>query len=184
LINDLLKLQQLESNQATLKLETIDVKFKIRELAQLFEQEWADKGLAIQLDIPKAPLQLQTDIESFERILQELLTNAGKYSNPDTTVVLKVSHQVEQQVERIVLSLTNTGSGIAPEDMTYIFDKFRRGQGVTQRAIQGTGLGLALVKCLVQHLNGSIDATSSAINNSSAYETCFTLTLPQSFASR
>lgn len=182
LINDLLKLQQLESNQASLKLETIDIKSKIQALAESFTQAWSDKGLAIELDLPKTSLQIQTDDESFERILQEILTNAGKYSDSDTTVVLKVAHHADPQVNQIVLSLTNIGSGISPEDMTHIFDKFRRGQGITQQAIQGTGLGLALVKCLVQHLNGSIAATSSSINDSSAYETCFTLTLPQFFS--
>jgi signal transduction histidine kinase len=179
LINDLLQLQQLESHKAPLKLETIDINSKLQDLSESFTQTWVDKGLAIKLDLPKTPPLLQTDADSFERILQELLTNAGKYSDPDTSVVLKVVHQVD----RIVLTLTNTGSGISPEDMTQIFDKFRRGQGVTQQAIGGTGLGLALVKCLVQHLNGSIYAASSAMNDS-AYETCFTLTLPQLFANR
>ncbi len=179
LINDLLKLQQLESNQSDLKLETIDIKPLLKDLADCFTQKWADKGLAIQLDLPKTSLLFQTDTESFERILQELLTNAGKYSDPDTTVVLKVARQVGGQTNQIVLTLTNIGSGISPEDLDHIFDKFRRGQGVTQQAIQGTGLGLALVKCLVQQLNGSICATTSPIDDSSAYETCFTLTLGQ-----
>lgn len=182
LINDLLKLQQLESNQTPLKLETIDIKLKMKDLAQSFTQTWAEKGIAINLDLPKTLLLFQTDAESFERILQELLTNAGKYSDPDTTVVLKVAHQAERGLDRIVLTLTNIGSGISLEDIDHIFDKFRRGQGITQQAIQGTGLGLALVKCLVQQLNGNIDATSDRLKDSSAYETCFTLTLPQSFS--
>ena len=182
LINDLLKLQQLESNQTPLNLETIDIKPKLQDLAQSFTQTWTDKGIAIDLDLPKTSLLFQTDMESFERILQELLTNAGKYSNPDSTVVLKVAHQAKTEVDNIVLTLTNIGSGISPEDIDHIFDKFRRGQGITQQAIQGTGLGLALVKCLVQQLNGNIHASSDRLKDSSAYETCFTLTLPQSFS--
>jgi signal transduction histidine kinase len=181
LIANLLKLQQLESNQAPLKLETIDLKAKLQDLSQSFTQTWADKGLNIQLDIPKVSLTAQTDEESLNRILQELLTNAGKYSHPDTTVVLQVTHEVDLQLNQIVLQLTNTGAGISEEDRKYIFEKFRRGQGVTQQAIQGTGLGLALVRCLVQHLNGTIEVTSNPINDSAAYETCFTITLPQSF---
>ncbi len=181
LINDLLTLQELESNQARLKLETIDLKTRIHDLAQSFEEQWADKGLTITIDLPEASLLLQTDSKSLERIFQELLTNAGKYSAPDTIVLLRVTHQA-QQVNHIVFSLTNIGSGISPKDVTHIFDKFRRGQGVTQQAIQGTGLGLALVKCLVQHLNGTITVASSPVEPSSSWETCFTLTLPQLFA--
>jgi len=181
LIANLLKLQQLESNQAPLKLETIDLKAKLQDLSQSFTQTWADKGLNLQLDIPRVSLTAQTDEESLDRILQELLTNAGKYSHPDTTVVLQVAHQVDLQLNQIVLQLTNTGAGISEADRKCIFEKFRRGQGVTQQAIQGTGLGLALVKCLVQHLNGNIEVTSNPIEDSAVYETCFTITLPQSF---
>lgn len=183
LVNDLLKLQELESHKASLNLETIDLKSKIDDLAQSFKEKWADKGLTITFDLPKTSLLVETDSESFERILQELLTNAGKYSDPDTTVVLRASHGGNQQDNQIVLTVTNLGPGISPEDATYIFDKFRRGQGVTQQAIQGTGLGLALVKCLVQHLNGSIAVSSSPTEASSSWETCFTLTLPQFFDS-
>jgi signal transduction histidine kinase len=182
LIDNLLKLQQLETNQAPLKLETIDLQVKLQALSDSFRQAWADKGLNIQLNIPKASLLAQTDEESFDRIVQELLTNAGKYSHPDTTVVLQVAHQVDLQLNQVVLQLTNTGAGISEEDRKYIFEKFRRGQGVTQQAIQGTGLGLALVKCLVQHLNGTIEVTSNSIEDSTTYETCFTVTLPQSFS--
>jgi len=181
LVNDLLKLQELESHQAPLHVETIDLKPKIYDLAQSFEVKWADKGLSINVDLPKVSLLVQSDVESLERILQELLTNAGKYSNPDTTIVLKVTHGGNHQDKQIVLTLTNFGSGISPEDATHIFDKFRRGQGITQQAIQGTGLGLALVKCLVQHLNGTITVSSNFDSQSSAWETCFTLTLPQFF---
>ncbi len=128
-------------------------------------------------------LMLQTDPDSLNRILLELLTNAGKYSDPDTTVRLRVIQQVNQEVSQIVLSLSNTGPGISPTEITYIFDKFRRGQGVTEQAVQGTGLGLALVKSLVQHLNGTIEVESSPTENSQSCETCFTLTLPQFFDS-
>lgn len=179
LINDLLKLQELESHQASLNLETIDLKPKIVHLADSFQEKWANKGLNITLDLPSS-LVLQTDAASFERILQELLTNAGKYSDPNTTIILQATYSDEPQTKQIVLTLTNFGAGISPEDVTHIFDKFRRGQGVTQQAIQGTGLGLALVKSLVQHLNGAIAVSSNPASHP-AWETCFTLTLPQSF---
>lgn len=179
LVSDLLKLQELESHQAPLNLETIDLKPNIDYLADSFKEKWANKGLNITLDLPTS-LLLQTDADSFERILQELLTNAGKYSDPDTTIILKATHSGDSQNKQIVFTLTNFGPGISPEDVTQIFDKFRRGKGVTQQAIQGTGLGLALVKSLVQHLNGAI-AVSSNPTSHPAWETCFTLTLPQSF---
>lgn len=175
LINDLLTLQKLETHQAPLNLQTIQLNTKLNDLAQMFVEKWAEKELGIIIDLPETSLSLQTDSDSFDRILHELLTNAGKYADPDTDTILKAT----QQDSQIVLSITNIGTAISSEDASYIFDKFRRGQGVTDRAIKGTGLGLALVKSLVQHLNGTIEVVSTPIENSSSAQVCFTLTLPQ-----
>ncbi len=178
LVNDLLKLQQLESHQATLQLATIDLNSHIQNLRPSFTETWGDKGLTIALDIPES-LPLQTDVESFDRILKELLTNAGKYSATDSTVFLKVTHQVSEQNDQIVLTLTNKGRDIPPEDLPSIFDKFQRGKGASQQGILGTGLGLALVKCLVQHLSGAIAVSCNPTEDAKKSEICFTLTLPQ-----
>jgi signal transduction histidine kinase len=153
----------------------------IDELAQSFTEKWSDKRLALTVDNPAHSLMLNTDADSLNRILMELLTNAGKYSNPNTTVHLKVTHQVQPTLNQVVLTLTNTGRGISPTDLTHIFDKFRRGEGVTQQAVQGTGLGLALVKCLVEHLNGTIDVESRPSKTSQTSLISFTLTLPKNW---
>jgi signal transduction histidine kinase len=180
LIQDLLALQQLELNKVPLQLQRVDLKLLVADLVQSFEETWADKAVKLALEVPERSLPLQTDLDSLRRILDELLTNAGKYSAPQTTVHLKIAHQVEQQTPQIVLSVCNIGAGISPADQVQIFDKFRRGQGVTQQAIAGTGLGLALVKSLIQHLNGTISVSSCPSSESGeVWETCFTLTLPQ-----
>ncbi|MCA1994430.1 MAG: HAMP domain-containing histidine kinase, partial [Coleofasciculus sp. S288] len=178
LINDLLSLQRLESNQAYIQPHKISLMSLIKELAQSFEEKWADKRLTLRVDCPER-LMFNTDPDSLHRILLELLTNAGKYSDPDTTVHLQVTPQVQRSVNQVVIRLSNQGPGISPMDLHHIFDKFRRGQGVTKKAVQGTGLGLALVKCLVQHLNGTIDVESCPCENSSSSLISFTLTLPQ-----
>jgi signal transduction histidine kinase len=195
LINDLLSLQRLEADQASMQPQKIDLMGLINDLAQSFQQKWADKRLTLVVDAPvRSPtssqnpksstsnaqsLMLNTDPDSLNRILLELLTNAGKYSDPDTTVHLQVTHQINPSVNQVVLTLSNIGSGISPTDLDHIFDKFRRGQGVTQKAVQGTGLGLALVKCLVQYLNGAISVSSCPLENSPSSVITFTLTLPQ-----
>nr|WP_290222804.1 ATP-binding protein [Trichocoleus desertorum] len=181
LINDLLALQKLESNQASVYLQKVDLKNLIAELVDAFAEKLASKGLTLATDLPKRSLLLQTDYDSLNRILVELLTNASKYAEPNSVIRLAVEHQAEAQENQTVLTLSNTGSGIAEEELPYIFDKFRRGQGVTQRAVQGTGLGLALVKCLVQHLNGTITVASRPLEEIDRCETSFTLTLPHIF---
>ncbi|BAY11760.1 sensor histidine kinase [Calothrix sp. NIES-2098] len=176
LINDLLTLQKLESQQATPQFETIDLNTRIQDLAASFDRKLAEKGLSITLDLPEESLKLQTEVESFDRILQELLTNACKYSEHETIVDLHATHQVNQLVDQVIIKVTNIGRGISSEEATYIFDKFRRGKG---RWTPGTGLGLALAKSLVQHLNGTIAVESMQISDSDLSKICFTLTLPQ-----
>ncbi|MCC5613486.1 GAF domain-containing protein [Nostoc sp. CHAB 5836] len=176
LINDLLTLQKLESPHEAPQLETIDLNTRIQDIAASFEKKLAEKGLKISVDLPEKSLKLQTELESFDRILQELLTNACKYSEHNTIVRLEAAHRVEQQIDQVIMKVTNTGRAISEEEATYIFDKFRRGKG---RWTPGTGLGLALVKSLVQHLNGAIAVESLPISDSEQSEICFTLTLPQ-----
>ncbi|MFS0513442.1 GAF domain-containing protein [Nostoc sp. UIC 10607] len=176
LINDLLTLQKLESPHEAPQLESIDLNTRIQDIAASFEKKLAEKGLKISVDLPQESLKLQTELESFDRILQELLTNACKYSEHDTIVHLEAAHRVDQQIDQVIIKVTNTGRAISQEEATYIFDKFRRGKG---RWTPGTGLGLALVKSLVQHLNGAIAVESLQILDSQQSEICFTLTLPQ-----
>jgi len=176
LINDLLTLQKLESHQERPQFETIDLNIKIQGIAASFEQKLAEKGLSISVYLPPEELKLQTEVESFDRILQELLTNTCKYSEHDSSVELQVTQICETQANQIQIQVINVGRGISEEEATFIFDKFRRGKG---RWTPGTGLGLALVKSLIQHLNGTITVESTSIENSESSKICFTLTLPQ-----
>lgn len=177
LINDLLTLQKLESHQESPQFESLDLNTKIQNLLTSFDQQFIDQELNISVKLPNEPLKLQTEVESFDRIIQELLTNVCKYSEHDTTVSVKVTHQVADELDQVIIKLTNTGQGISEEEAAYIFDKFRRGKG---RWIPGTGLGLALVKSLVQHLNGAIAVESIPIPDSQLSEISFTLTIPLS----
>ncbi len=176
LINDLLTLQKLESPHQAPQLETINLNTRIQDIAASFETKLAERGLKISVGLPEDSLELQTESESFDRILQELLTNACKYSEHDTIVHLQAGHRVDQLIDQVIMKVTNTGPAISEEEATYIFDKFRRGKG---RWTPGTGLGLALVKSLVHHLDGAIAVESLQISDSQQSEICFTLTLPQ-----
>lgn len=178
LIQDLLTLRKLESQQAVKQLQRVNLNSLIEDLGGVFLEKWGDKGLSLRVDVSQRSLQLETDFDSLRSIFEELLTNAGKFSQPDTAVIFKAF----PEGDRIVVTVSNSGAGILPEEVDSIFDKFRRGQGVTQQAIPGTGLGLALVKALVQHLDGTISVSSCPSANSQTpdlWETCFTLSLPQ-----
>ncbi|MDP5016761.1 MAG: GAF domain-containing sensor histidine kinase, partial [Dolichospermum sp.] len=157
LINDLLTLQKLESHQEAPQFESLDLKTKIQNLLTCFDQQLTDKDLSISVELPNKPLKLQTEVESFDRIIQELLTNVCKYSEHDTTVHVRVTPHVVEELDQVIIKVTNTGRGISEEEAAYIFDKFRRGKG---RWIPGTGLGLAICKQLVELQGGEIFAKS------------------------
>ena len=175
LINDLLALQELETKQVLMQLQLIDLPSFMRDLESGFVQQWTSKGLTLEMDLP-GKLAISTDVSSLNRVLVELLTNAGKYSDPSTRVSLRVTQSIARQ---ILIVITNIGGGIPAEEMPYIFEKFRRCQGMTDNAVPGTGLGLALVKSLVQHLGGTVSATSQPIEEGTAYVTTLTILLPK-----
>jgi signal transduction histidine kinase len=186
LINDLLGLQELEFNQIAMSPQEIDLKALIHDLTQLFQQKWSAKGLTLEVKLPRRSLRLLSDRNSLHRILFELLTNAGKYADQNSCVQLHVALKAESATNQsatnqIIVMLRNVGQGIAPDELPLIFDKFKRCQSATQKAVQGTGLGLALVKSLVLHLNGDISVSSYRTDDALTYATCFTLTLPQTF---
>ena len=186
LINDLLALRKLET-LAPPTLQKLDLRQFIESLSQSIASSWQEKDLKLSLNLPARPLMFYSDSDSLHRALLELLTNAGKYSDPGSTVELRVACVGDLTSRQVVIRIGNRGAGITPEEMPYIFDKFRRGQGVTQQAIQGTGLGLALVKGLVEHLDGTITASSHLLDPETdpiaaateTWETWFTMTLPQ-----
>ncbi|WP_017305139.1 GAF domain-containing sensor histidine kinase [Spirulina subsalsa] len=188
LIQDLLALQRLESHQQEIRVQRLYLRDILNPLDEEFKETWASKKLKTEISyttIPVVdessnhPVLLYSDLESLQRILGELLTNAGKYSEKGTTVKIEVCQEVAATGDRIMIRVTNFGEAIAPEDQPHIFEKFTRGQGMTDNAVRGTGLGLALVKSLVEHLHGTIEVESHSGQDGDLGETCFTLTLPQ-----
>lgn len=180
LIKDLLTLQKVESGELIFDPQELYFEEIAQELEKSFSEKWhAERGLTLEIILSEPNLSFYTDLDSLNHILNELLLNAGKYAEPDTKVSLSATSRLTLQGKEIEISIGNEGAGIAKEELPYIFDKFRRGKGVTDRAVPGTGLGLALVKYLVEHLNGSIDVTSEAIENSEVFRTTFTVKLPQ-----
>jgi signal transduction histidine kinase len=175
LVNDLLALQELETKQVVMQVQEVRLPELFDTLRSTFDQRWSMKGLNLDIRLPDRLPALSTDAASVKRILLELMTNAGKYADPSTTIAIDV---VQPDPHNVVVRITNLGVGIEATELPFIFEKFRRCQGMTQQAVPGTGLGLALVKSLLQHLNGSVTATSAAATGKSDHETTFTVTLP------
>ncbi len=172
LINDLLDLQRLDVGNHPLHAEPISLQQWLPSWVDSFVTRAKSREQTLELiTAPSLPV-IHTDMASLERVLAELLNNACKYTPPGERITLDVAPIANQGSSLVQLTLTNTGISIPPEEQGRIFDKFYRVPSADPWKQGGTGLGLALVKKLVQYLGGDIGVMSG-----DRY-TCFTVTLP------
>ena len=176
LVNDLLMLQSVNSKQPKFSIETIDLVSVLTTVVEREQGQLTRAQLKLQLDLPENAVIMATSQDYLNRVLQELLTNACKYAAPRSTITLRLVDQLATR-HSIKLCVTNTGSGIHPEEIPYIFEKFRRGQDATKNAVPGTGTGLALAKELLEQLGSTIAVSSQPLTRH-RWQTCFTVELP------
>ncbi len=151
LINDLLDLSRLDAQTEPLALMTIQPQFWLAHIAEPFIERTRQRSQQLQLAMPDLP-SLETDVSYFERIFSELLTNACKYTPPNETITLAASATDAE----LTVWVENSGIEIAETERDRIFDRFYRIPSSDPWRHEGTGLGLALVKKLVEYLGGSI----------------------------
>ncbi len=170
LVNDLLDLQRLETGRHSLDMERLDLTHWISSVAESFQVRAQQQQQHLRINISPHLSPIETDPDCLKRIVVELLHNACKYTPPHERILVTAqeSHQMLQ------IKVCNSGVEIPADKLPYIFEKFYRITGADRWKHGGTGLGLALVKCLVEHLGGTIAATSANAL------TCFTIQLPMS----
>jgi GAF domain-containing protein/anti-sigma regulatory factor (Ser/Thr protein kinase) len=168
LVNDLLTLCYIDAESVTIIPEWIDLQVSIPKLVEPFREQTHHQQQQLIINIaPKLPL-LNSDLATLERILNELLNNACKYTPAGETIRVAASATEEM----ILLSVTNSGVEIAPEEQKFIFDKFYRIPTHDPWQYGGTGIGLALVKKLVELIDASVRVESQT------NQTTFTLQFP------
>jgi len=153
LITNILKLNKLENQQIFPKLDEYDLGEQLCENLLQFEDIWEKKNLSIETDI-EDDVRIRSDGELLSLVWNNLFSNAVKFTPEGGTI--GVSLKTEGALA--VVSVRDTGCGIKPEVGQHIFEKFY--QGDTSHATQGNGLGLALVKRVVDILNGEIGVQS------------------------
>lgn len=157
LVNTLLDLQRLESGRQAFERTEISLHRWLPELLESFDRrtESRQQSFSIVLD-PSLPL-FYSDRDALERVLVELLNNACKYTPPNEQIVLSVD-AVGEQIE---FNIKNSGVEISEEARSRIFERFYRVPNADPWRQGGSGLGLALVKKLVESLQGTIGVTSA-----------------------
>lgn len=156
MIEDMLTLRQLDKSKELHGEELLELNPFLEQLASVHLATAAKKDIAIELAIPDVSVTLQTNPEYLERILDNLISNAVKFSQPNRRVFLGL----ETEEETAVFTIRDEGPGISAEDQTRMFGRFQRLSARPTAGESSSGLGLAVVKALVGHLNGSIEVES------------------------
>ncbi len=153
LITNILKLNKLENQQIYPKVETYDLGEQLCQCLLTFENTWEAKNLEIETDVEEGVL-VDMDAELLSLVWNNLFSNAVKFTEPGGTIGLKLYTQGADAVVQV----SDTGCGIPPEVGKHIFEKFY--QGDSSHATQGNGLGLALVKRVMDIVGGDISVSS------------------------
>ena len=175
LINDVLDFSKIDAG----KLEIVEANYQVDELfkdvCQTLQMKAKKKGLQVQVKIDgEIPKTLYGDQVRIKQILNNLLTNAVKYT-PSGGVSLEVSGKYEaDDLYWLVMAVEDTGMGIREEDQKRLFESFTRLEINRNRSIEGTGLGLNITKRLVELMHGTINVQSEYGKGSR-----FTVELPQ-----
>lgn len=167
LISNILRLNKLEHQKIMPEAEAYDVCRQLCESVFLFEDALEEKGIALEADIEDMAM-IAADANLMELLWNNLLSNAVKFTERGGCVTIRQT----SDESHVRVSVSDTGCGIAKESINHIFDKFY--QGDTSHSMEGNGLGLALVKRVLELMDGEIQITSEEGRGST-----FLVTLPR-----
>ena len=156
MVNDLLQLSRVDSKEMSLNRENIDFNEFFNMIIDRFEMNTKDGNLVFHRDIPKQAFPVWMDKDRMTQVIDNILSNAVKYS-PDGG---KITCKVERQIRQIVISVKDEGIGIEYDQLDKIFDRFYRVDRARTRELGGTGLGLAITRELIEAHYGRIWANS------------------------
>ena len=186
LINDILDVAKIESGQMELDCTPVSINHLCQSSLPFIKQQALQKRIQLEIKVPLNLPDLLIDERRMRQVLINLLNNAVKFTPNGGRITLEVSGQQRRAdpdsvdspphflvKETLQIAVIDTGIGIAPEDINKLFQPFIQIDGALNRQYQGTGLGLALVKRIVELHGGQVGLTSEV-----GVGSCFTIDLP------
>jgi signal transduction histidine kinase len=170
LINSLLDISRIESGKFQMKFESENIKDIIETVADLLSPQLKEKQIQLTLDLPTEIPNVFIDHSQIERVFINLIGNAIKFTPQKGRIIIRTKDLDEQ----IQIDVEDTGIGISEEDKKKIFDEFYRIDNSITQSLKGSGLGLTLVKYIIEAHKGKI-WVKSQLNKGS----CFSFTLPK-----
>ena len=171
LINDILDVSKIESGKVVLNFERFALNDVIASVDAIIQPMAKAKGQAFHLEVTGIRHEyLVGDETRVNQILLNLLSNAVKYTPAGGSIWLRIIglEQRSSQYERIRIEVEDTGYGMTPEYLETIFDAFTRAENSTTNKVQGTGLGMAITKSIVELMGGTIEVFSE-VNRGSLF---------------
>jgi signal transduction histidine kinase/ActR/RegA family two-component response regulator len=170
LVNDLLDMSRIIAGKFSLQLEAVELQPMIMSVVESLRPTAAAKRVRLSSRLPKQPLKLTCDPARLHQIVSNLLTNAIKFTPAQGSVEVRGA-RINQCVQ---IEIKDTGDGIKPEFLGRIFDRFWQADASSTRSQSGLGLGLSIVRSLVEAHHGTIRAHSEGLGKGSR----FTVELP------
>jgi PAS domain S-box-containing protein len=188
LINDILDLSKVEAGKMVLDLESVDVGSLVANSLSIIREKAAARQIRLAVDAATGHVAFQADARKLKQIIYNLLSNAVKFTETGGQVALKAARVGRSEVGRLSgtwtgrsfplqdsdfqefleISVADTGMGISPEHLEHLFKPFSQVDSGLSRKFEGTGLGLAMVKLLVE-LHGGVVAAESAVGEGSRF---------------
>lgn len=170
IINDLLDISKIEAGKIQLKKSNVVVKEMLDQILASYRTLAKTKQLTLQGEVTPPAIEVFMDRERITQVITNLISNAYKFSEPGGNVRILVSEDKDD----VVFKVKDTGTGIPPEGLSKLFEKFVQVGRTAGPGIKGTGLGLAICKNLVEMHNGRISVESEVGKG-----TTFSFTLPK-----
>jgi len=168
-LNAVLNLSKLEAGEMDLAISEVDVATQVREIAEQFQPKAEEARVDVHVEVPEESLQAQADRGGVRLVLQNLTSNAIKYTDDGGDVYLRARREGDD----IALEVEDTGIGMDPTGVDALFEPFRQASEGISREYEGTGIGLAITKKAVEQMGGEI-----GVETEKGVGTRFTVRLP------
>lgn len=155
LVNQLLDLHRLDAGRMQASFRPCDLVEFVGQIVEAFRPYCEKKSIHLLTQLTSSP-RVYLDLEKFDKVLYNLLSNAMKFTEPGGNITVKV----EPAGDHVRMQVRDTGIGIRKEQVPHLFERFRQAEGSVNRSYEGSGLGLALVKELVELHGGQISVES------------------------
>jgi signal transduction histidine kinase len=179
LVGDLRLLTLAESGELQLERKLTSLEALIHKVIEHIQPQARQQGVELRLDVQNGLSPVSIDADRITQVLNNIIANALRYTSPGKTITIKAEN-INQLVKGVQVSVIDPGPGIEAEDLPYVFERFYRVDKSRARASGGSGLGLTIVKQLVEAHGGKVEAASPAffVDGQKGYGTRITFTLP------